>query len=143
MEKDYDEDYYRLQDDKQSNESKQRECQKEIDNIGDKIDRLRDAYNAIDEEKEAINQIKIMNKNIPDSYEEWTGKNAEIFFDMCESGELKSSYEGYISNIDRIQDDINWEIYHLEAQQNEQYGILSGLVDAWDKLCTKIENYVN
>lgn len=143
MEKDYDEDYYRLQDDKQSNESRQRECQNKIDNIGDKIDRLRDAYNAIDEEKESINQIKKMNKDLPDSYEEWVGKNAETFFDMCESGELKTNYEGYVSNIDKIQDEINWEIYNLETQQNEQYGILSGLVDAWDKLCTKIENYFN
>lgn len=143
MEKDYDEDYYRLQDDKQSNESMQRECQKEIDNIEDKIDRLREAYNAIDQEKETINQIRKMNKDLPDSYEEWIGKNAETFFDMCESGELKTSYEGYVSNIDKIQDDINWEIYNLETKQNEQYGILSGLVDAWDKLCTKIENYFN
>lgn len=62
---------------------------------------------------------------------------------MCESGELKTSYQGYVDNIDAVKDDINWKINELKESQNERYGILSGLVNAWEDLCTRIRNFFN
>ena len=31
----------------------------------------------------------------------------------------------------------------LKEKVNEKYGVLSGLVNAWDDLCTKIQNFFN
>lgn len=46
-----------------------------------------------------------------------------------------------MSNIDAAEDAINWEINTLKEKVNEKYGVLSGLVNAWDDLCTKIQNF--
>ena len=54
-----------------------------------------------------------------------------------------ASYDGYVSNIDDAEDAINWEINALNERKNEKYGILSGLVNAWDDLCTRIRNFFN
>ena len=144
MAKEYDEDYYNLQSEKENNENQQRECRNEIDDIEQKIERLREAYNTIDAAKESIGQIRNLNTNTPDFFcDVWKGSRAEYFFEICESGELKSSYSDYISRIDEIEDAINWEIYNLDTQKNEKYGILSGLLDAWDRVWTEIQNYVN
>ena len=63
--------------------------------------------------------------------------------DSCESGNLYTAYDGYVSNIDAAEDAINWEINTLKEKMNEKYGVLSGLVNAWDDLCTKIQNFFN
>ena len=47
------------------------------------------------------------------------------------------------SGIDSVEDEINWEINALKEKQNEKYGALSKLVNAWDDLCTKIRNFFN
>lgn len=145
MAKNYDEqEYNSLKSQKRSNEARQEECQAEIDSLGDKIERLRSAYNTIDGAKEAIDDTKGIHSNMPMFYESlWKGNRAQYFYDMCESGELKTSYAGYVSNIDAVEDTINWEINGLKEQQNEKYGILSGLVNAWDDLCTRIRNFFN
>lgn len=71
----------------------------------------------------------------------WTGSNAQECYDSCESGNLYTAYDGYVSNIDAAEDAINWEINTLKEKMNEKYGVLSGLVNAWDDLCTKIQNF--
>lgn len=71
----------------------------------------------------------------------WTGSNAQECYDSCESGNLYTAYDGYVSNIDAAEDAINWEINTLKEKVNEKYGVLSGLVNAWDDLCTKIQNF--
>lgn len=145
MAQNYDkQEYNKLNSQKQSNEIQQNECQKEIYSLDEKIDRLKSAYNAIGEVKEDIDNIKNKNKNMWDNYKSiWKGKRADYFNDLCESGELKESYSGYVNNIDSVEDNINWEINKLREEQNEKYGVLSGLVNAWDDLCTKIQNFFN
>ena len=145
MAKDYDEqEYNKLKSQKRSNEAQQEECQAEIDRLGDKIERLRSAYNTIDGAKEAVDDIRRIHSNMPMFYESlWEGGKAQYFYDMCESGELKTSYSGYVGNLDAAEDAINWEINKLKEQQNEKYGILSGLVNVWDDLCTRIRNFFN
>lgn len=49
---------------------------------------------------------------------------------------LKAAYR-------KLDDAINWEINTLKEKVNEKYGVLSGLVNAWDDLCTKIQNFFN
>lgn len=71
----------------------------------------------------------------------WTGSNAQECYESCESGNLYTAYDGYVSNIDAAEDAINWEINTLKEKVNEKYGVLSGLVNAWDDLCTKIQNF--
>jgi hypothetical protein len=118
----------------------------EINEIDAKIDRLRDAYNTLDDAKEAIDDINKNQKNMisSDLYQSlWTGSRAQYFYDLCESGDLYTSYDGYVSNIDDAEDAINWEINALNERKNEKYGILSGLVNAWDDLCTRIRNFFN
>ena len=62
------------------------------------------------------------------------GSNAQECYDSCESGNLYTAYDGYVSNIDAAEDAINWEINTLKEKMNEKYGVLSGLVNAWDDL---------
>lgn len=147
MEKEYDEaEYQRLNNEKASNEQQQAACQNEIDAIDEKIERLREVYNIIDDAKEAIDETQINQKNkiSVGLYQSlWTGSKAQYFYDLCESGELLTSYSGYVNNIDDVEDAINWEINELEEKKNEKYGILSGLANAWDDLCTKIRNFFN
>ena len=145
MAKKYDErEYDSLKSQRRNNEARQEECRVEINNLGDKIEQLRSAYNTMDGAKEAIDDIKGTHSNMPMFYESlWKGSRAQYFYDMCESGELKTSYSGYVSNIDAAQDEINWEINGLKEKQNEKYGILSGLVNAWDDLTTRIRNFFN
>ncbi len=145
MAKKYDErEYDSLKSQRRNNEAQQEECRVEINNLGDKIEQLRSAYNTMDGAKEAIDDIKGIHSNMPMFYESlWKGSRAQYFYDMCESGELKTSYSGYVSNIDAAEDEINWEINGLKEKQNEKYGILSGLVNAWDDLTTRIRNFFN
>ena len=108
------------------------------------IERLRVAYNTLDDAKEALEDIKNIHSNMPTFYESlWTGNKAQYFYEICESGGLKIDYDGYISGIDSVEDEINWEINALKEKQNEKYGALSKLVNAWDDLCTKIRNFFN
>ena len=135
MAKKYDRNKYQnLKNQKASNEHQQEVCQLEINEIDAKIDRLRDAYNTLDDAKEAIDDINKNQKNMisSDLYQSlWTGSRAQYF------------YDGYVSNIDDAEDAINWEINALNERKNEKYGILSGLVNAWDDLCTRIRNFFN
>lgn len=145
MARDYDsEEYNDLQNRKADNEAQQKACQTEIDSIEDKIGRLRSAYDTIDEAKESIDDTKGMQKNMCELYEAlWKGSRARYFYEMCESGDLYKSYDGYVSNIDETEDAINWEINALKEEQNKKYGILAGLINEWDDLCTKIRNFFN
>lgn len=132
MAKKYDRNKYQnLKNQKASNEHQQEVCQLEINEI---------------DAKEAIDDINKNQKNMisSDLYQSlWTGSRAQYFYDLCESGDLYTSYDGYVSNIDDAEDAINWEINALNERKNEKYGILSGLVNAWDDLCTRIRNFFN
>lgn len=145
MAKDYDEEEYRrLKSKKRNNEEQQEDCQAEIDSLDDQISRLRAVYNTIDGAKESMEDIKMVHSNMPMFYESlWKGGKAQYFYDMCESGELNANYTGYIKNLDAAEDAINWGINKLEEKKNEKYGILSGLMNAWDDLCTRIRNFFN
>ena len=144
MAKEYDAEYSNLQSQKSSNEAQQEDCKAEIEDLEEKISRLRTAYNTIDDAKESIDQIKGWHSGMPAFYESlWKGSKAQYFYDMCESGALKANYDGYVNNIDAVEDAINWEIHDLKCKTNEKYGILSGLVNAWNSLCTRIRNYFN
>lgn len=112
--------------------------------LDEKIERLKAAYRKLDDAKEAIDDIKHNQRNMinSDLYQcMWTGSNAQECYDSCESGNLYTAYDGYVSNIDAAEDAINWEINTLKEKVNEKYGVLSGLVNAWDDLCTKIQNF--
>lgn len=112
--------------------------------LDEKIERLKAAYRKLDDAKEAIDDIKHNQRNMinSDLYQcMWTGSNAQECYDSCESGNLYTAYDGYVSNIDVAEDAINWEINTLKEKMNEKYGVLSGLVNAWDDLCTKIQNF--
>ncbi len=37
-------------------------------------------------------------------------------YDSCESGNLYTAYDGYVSNIDAAEDAINWEINTLKRK---------------------------
>lgn len=144
MAEDCKEEYNRLKEQKQNNEVQQEACQAEINSLGDKIERLEAAYRAMDEAKESIHDIRTIHANMPMFYEAlWEGSRARYFYDLCESGELDSAYSSYISSIDAEEDALNWEINELKEKQNEKYGILSGLVSAWDDLCTRMQNFFN
>lgn len=112
--------------------------------LDEKIERLKAAYRKLDDAKEAIDDIKHNQRNMinSDLYQcMWTGSNAQECYESCESGNLYTAYDGYVSNIDAAEDAINWEINTLKEKVNEKYGVLSGLVNAWDDLCTKIQNF--
>ena len=138
--------YNKLKKKKADNKKQQEQCQSEIDVLDDKIERLKAAYRKLDDAKEAIDDIKHNQRNMinSDLYQcMWTGSNAQECYDSCESGNLYTAYDGYVSNIDAAEDAINWEINTLKEKMNEKYGVLSGLVNAWDDLCTKIQNFFN
>ncbi len=138
--------YQNLKTQKENNEEKQALCQAEIDEIDAKIDRLREAYDKLDDAKETIDVIKSNQKNMINTelfQSIWSGSQAQYFYDLCDSGELYSAYNGYVSNIDDVEDGINWEINKLNERKYEKYGILTGLINAWDDLCTRIHNYFN
>ena len=138
--------YNKLKKKKADNKKQQEQCQSEIDVLDEKIERLKAAYRKLDDAKEAIDDIKHNQRNMinSDLYQcMWTGSNAQECYDSCESGNLYTAYDGYVSNIDAAEDAINWEINTLKEKVNEKYGVLSGLVNAWDDLCTKIQNFFN
>ena len=87
MAKKYDRNKYQnLKNQKASNEHQQEVCQLEINEIDAKIDRLRDAYNTLDDAKEAIDDINKNQKNMisSDLYQSlWTGSRAQYFYDLC------------------------------------------------------------
>ena len=145
MAKKYDNSKYQsLKSQKSANEKKQESYKSEINDIEAEIERLRVAYNTLDDAKEALEDIKNIHSNMPTFYESlWTGNKAQYFYEICESGGLKIDYDGYISGIDSVEDEINGEINALKEKQNEKYGALSNLVHAWDDLCTKIRNFFN
>ena len=125
--------YNKLKKKKADNKKQQEQCQSEIDVLDEKIERLKAAYRKLDDAKEAIDDIKHNQRNMinSDLYQcMWTGSNAQECYDSCESGNLYTAYDGYVSNIDA-------------EKMNEKYGVLSGLVNAWDDLCTKIQNFFN
>lgn len=145
MARDYEsEEYNNLISRKADNETQQRSCQADIDCIENKIERLRRAYDTIDAAKESIDDIKGSQKNMCGFYEsQWKGSRAQYFYGMCESGDLYKSYDGYVSNIDDTEDAINWEINKLQEEKNKKYGILAGLINQWNDLCTRIQNFFN
>lgn len=72
-----------------------------------------------DDAKEAIDDIKHNQRNMinSDLYQcMWTGSNAQECYDSCESGNLYTAYDGYVSNIDAAEDAINWEINTLKEK---------------------------
>ena len=125
--------YNKLKKKKADNKKQQEQCQSEIDVLDEKIERLKAAYRKLDDAKEAIDDIKHNQRNMinSDLYQcMWTGSNAQECYDSCESGNLYTAYDGYVSNIDAAEDAINWEINTLKEKMNEKYGVLSGLVNA-------------
>ena len=109
--------YNKLKKKKADNKKQQEQCQSEIDVLDEKIERLKAAYRKLDDAKEAIDDIKHNQRNMinSDLYQcMWTGGNAQECYDSCESGNLYTAYDGYVSNIDAAEDAINWEINTLK-----------------------------
>ena len=116
--------YNKLKKKKADNKKQQEQCQSEIDVLDEKIERLKAAYRKLDDAKEAIDDIKHNQRNMinSDLYQcMWTGSNAQECYDSCESGNLYTAYDGYVSNIDAAEDAINWEINTLKEKMNEKY----------------------
>lgn len=114
--------YNKLKKKKADNKKQQEQCQSEIDVLDEKIERLKAAYRKLDDAKEAIDDIKHNQRNMinSDLYQcMWTGSNAQEYYDSCESGNLYTAYDGYVSNIDAAEDAINWEINTLKEKMNE------------------------
>ena len=116
--------YNKLKKKKADNKKQQEQCQSEIDVLDEKIERLKAAYRKLDDAKEAIDDIKHNQRNMinSDLYQcMWTGSNVQECYESCESGNLYTAYDGYVSNIDAAEDAINWEINTLKEKMNEKY----------------------
>lgn len=140
-----DDNYYRLENERGHNEQQQQNTQNEIDDIDKKIQRLRTAYKTLDGQKESIKSQKTTLKGLKDFHDyAWKGEHATAVYDSCGSGgTLSSNYQSYIDGIDGIEDSINNEIARLKNLRSEKWGILQGLVRAWNNLCAEIRNYFN
>lgn len=81
MAKKYDNSKYQsLKSQKSANEKKQESYKSEINDIEAEIERLRVAYNTLDDAKEALEDIKNIHSNMPTFYESlWTGNKAQYF----------------------------------------------------------------
>ena len=105
---------------------------------------MRRVYNNIDAAKESIKNIKKANNKLPNSYKNvWKGNNADTIFGICDGGNLQQDYKNYIDSIDSVEDAINREICSLKSMRSQKYGILQGLINAWNTLSTEIRNYFN
>lgn len=140
-----DDNYYRLESQRGQNEWQQQNTQNDIDNIDNKISRLRTAYNTLDQQKESIKDQKKEINRLDDAYKgSWKGEHATSVYDACNGdGTVSSSYQSYIDAIDGIEDAINNEICRLKNLRAEKWGILQGLVRAWNNITTQIRNYFN
>lgn len=142
---DNDEYYDSLNQQRSQNERQQGQTRSEIAAIEKKIERLRMAYSAIDQEKEALKGYR---KSIKDSvgfYDSgWKGEHASHVYEACEkNGTLYQSYSSYIDAVDSIEDSINREINRLNNLKAQRWGFLSSLIRAWNNLTTEIRNYFN
>lgn len=136
--------YDRLQNEKYANEMQQSQCQSEINSLDEEISLLEEAYETIKDAKDYIKDVKKEIQKIPDKeLEGWKGSVFESLKESSEETGLKSAYDSYIDNINEVEDAINWDINHKKEERNEKWGILSGLKNAWDDLCTWIGNLVN
>lgn len=140
-----DDNYYRLENQRGQNESQQESVQNEIDDIDKKIKRLRTAYNTLDKQKESIKGQKGTISRIKNNYEgNWKGQHATSVYDACTGkGAVASAYQSYADAIDEIEDAINNEICRLKNLRADKWGILQGLIRAWNSICTQIRNYFN
>lgn len=136
--------YDRLQNEKSVNEAQQSQCQSEINSLDDEISMLGEAYETIKDAKGYVKDIQKEISKIPDKeLDGWKGSVFESLRESSEESGLKEIYESYIDNINTVEDAINWDINHKEEERNEKYGILSGLKNTWDDLCTWIGNLFN
>lgn len=140
-----DDNYYRLEGQRGQNERQQQSTQNEINNIDKKISRLRTAYNTLDQQKESIKGQKRTINRLDDTYKKsWKGEHATAVYNACNGdGAVSSSYQSYIDAVDGIEDAINNEICRLNNLRAEKWGILQGLIRAWNNITTQIRNYFN
>lgn len=142
--KEIDEEYYALKSQRGNNENRQRSVQSNISSIDAKIDALKKAYRAIDCDKERLkgyrNQIGILSDIYGNVLK---GQYSNNILSSCDGGSLYKNFDSYVKEIDKIQDDINWEINKLKNERNEQNNILGSLRAAWNNLNTRIRNYFN
>ena len=134
-----------LENEKRKNEADQQVVKNQINDLDEHISRLRSAYDAIGESKHEIEYVQEAIACKARSYGgSWKGRKYDCFLmDCSNSGGLHAAYQFYINEVDWIQDSINEEIYRLECQKSEKYGILQGLVNAWNRVVTDIRNYWN
>lgn len=139
------EEYNQLLSDKAQNEKNQKKTQDELDKIQQQIDDMKAAYDAIDAAKEDLKEIRKSIKKLPGKYDDnWKGSVANGVYESCKSdGDLYKAYTSFIDAIDDIEDDINNHIRDLKNEHSNQTGILRGLVEAWNGLCTAIQNFFN
>ena len=140
-----DQHYYSLASEKTENEGEQNRTQADIDDIDSQIERLQDAYNAIDDEKELLKDQRRNLRGMPTMYEgSWKGAHASSIYEACtKGGQLDEAYTTYIDAIDDIEDSINDKIRELKDKRAEKWGILQGLIRAWNYICTEMRNYFN
>ena len=134
-----------LKSQRRTNEGKQSDIKDDIGDLDDKIKRLRDAYDTIDGQKEDAKDYKKAINRLPNAYSDsWKGENADFAYQSCEKqGGLSDSCQSYIDNVDDIEEAINDEITRLKNLRSDKWGILQGLVEAWNNLTNKIRNAVN
>ena len=85
----------------------------------------------LDDAKEAIDDIKHNQRNMikSDLYQcMWTGSNAQECYDSCESGNLYTAYDGYVSNkmcirdrqMDRVSEGVILHSFDLDELESER-----------------------
>lgn len=137
--------YYSLASQKSVNEGQQESLQSDMDDIDSQIKSLQAAYDEIDVEKELLKDQRSYLRGMPTMYEgSWKGAHASVIFDACnKGGQLDGDYTTYINAIDEIEDSINEKIRELKDKKAEKWGILQGLIQAWNYIYTEMRNYFN
>ena len=138
------EEYDNLCDQKSSKENEKAQVEAEIASIDEQIETLQAAYDDIDEALEEIRDIRDKIKNPPNEcVAKWEGQVAQAVFTSCESGDLYTSYQTYIDDIDAVRDELNLKLTELENKRSEKYGFLQGIISSLNDLWTSIQNYWN
>lgn len=119
----------------------------QIDSIDSKIRRLDNAYNKIGEFKNAAKTIRNNEKGnvftfgVSNTSSYWKGQNYDKYSKYNTA--LDSDHITYINQIDRAQDLINDERRRLKNMRAEKAGILKGLIEAYNYVENKIQNFFN
>lgn len=118
--------------------------QAKIDRLEGEIERLRNAYNRLDdleggEAKDLKDKTKV--KDATTGYD-WRGNNKNKF-DYKFDDEIYPNAKELKKYIDDLKDQINWEIYERKSQINSSEGLIGSCKNAINWLWTSIKNLWN